>query len=298
MKEQNIFKSLFVRIACIVLAVIFFQACASPDSPTTSSQSPPTQPSEPTTTQPNQPVSETTPSADPSIATLHLIIIADTLDNKIGTSVAVDSKNFQDFFQAVVNSSQGKIFLNKVVLEGRDITRNNLFATLNFVSPRIKSNDIVVFLYSGHGYRMQTKPSKWPVLNTREYATEFDDVISILKNSNTRQFIAIADCCNNFIHRGIKAAKILRSPEIFSYQVIERMFLLPKTKIAASGSKPGQFSSGDDVDGGFFSAAFISNLRKSLLSSDGNWDKVFTGAVSVVSQRTQNEQVPQYEEIR
>lgn len=293
MRKQKAFKCLFIRIACIVLAAVFLQACAtSSDSPPTSSQSSSTQTPEPTAT----PVPET-PAAS-SLATLHLIIIADTLDNKIGTSVAIDSKNFQDFFQAVVDSSQGKIFLNKVVLEGRDITRNNLFATLNFVSPRIKSNDIVVFLYSGHGYRMQTKVSKWPVLNTREYATEFDDVITILKNSNPRQIIAIADCCNSFIDRGIRTAKILKAPEAFSYQDIERMFLLPKTKIAASGSKVGQFSNGDDVDGGYFSAAFISNLRKSLLSADGNWDKVFTGAVSVVSQKTQNEQVPQYEEIR
>jgi hypothetical protein len=296
MRKQKIFNRLFIRIACIFFAAILFQACAgSSDSPISSQPSVP-QSSETTTTQPNQPGEP--PAADPSLATLHLIIVADTLDNKIGQSVAVDSKNFQDFFQSVVNSSQGKIFLNKVVLEGRDITRNNLFATLNFVSPRIKSNDIVVFLYSGHGYRMQTKVSKWPVLNTREYATEFDDVITILKNSNPRQIIAIADCCNSFIDRGIRTAKILKAPEAFSYQDIERMFLLPKTKIAASGSKVGQFSNGDDVDGGFFSAAFISNLRKSLLSSDGNWDKVFTGAVSVVSQRTQNEQVPQYEEIR
>ncbi len=295
MKTPKMFRNFFIRIAFVILAAIFIQACASgSDSPTTSSQQPPIQPNTP---QPNQPIAEP-PPADPSLATLHLIIIADTLDNKIGQSVAVDSKNFQDFFQSVVNSSQGKIFLNKIVLEGRDITRNNLIATLNFVAPRIKSNDIVVFLYSGHGYRMQTKASKWPYLNTREYATDFDEVITILKNSNPRQFIAIADCCNNFIDRGIRTSKILKAPESFLYQDIERMFLLPKTKIAASGSKVGQFSSGDDVDGGFFSAAFISNLRKSLLSSDGNWDKVFTGAVSVVSQRTQNEQVPQYEEIR
>jgi len=292
MKTPKMFRNFFVRIAFVILAAVFIQACAtSSDSPITSSQ-------QPNTTQPNPPVSEPPPAADPSIATLHLIIIADTLDNKIGQSVAVDSKNFQDFFQSVVNSSQGKIFLNKIVLEGRDITRNNLIATLNFVSPRIKSNDIVVFLYSGHGYRMQTKASKWPFLNTREYATDFDEVITILKSSNSRQFIAIADCCNSFIDRGIRTAKFLKSPESFSYQDIERMFLLPKTKIAASGSKVGQFSNGDDVDGGYFSAAFVSNLRKSLLSSDGNWDKVFTGAVSVVSQRTQNEQVPQYEEIR
>jgi len=294
MKTPKMFRNFFLRIAFVILAAVFIQACATGSDSPSGSQQPPIQPNTP---QPNQPISDP-PPADPSLATLHLIIIADTLDNKIGQSVAVDSRNFQDFFQSVVNSSQGKIFLNKIVLEGRDITRNNLIATLNFVAPRIKANDIVVFLYSGHGYRMQTKSSKWPYLNTREYATDFDEVITILKSSNSRQFIAIADCCNSFIDRGIRTAKYLKSPESFSYQDIERMFLLPKTKIAASGSKVGQFSSGDDVDGGYFSAAFISNLRKSLLSSDGNWDKVFTGAVSVVSQRTQNEQVPQYEEIR
>lgn len=270
------------RVFMIVLALAFFQSCASNDAITTTPP-PATQP--PTVlTPPSQP--------ETSVAvTLHLMIVADTLDPNIGKSVIRDSENTQNFFQSVVNSSQGKIFLNKIVLEGGSITRHNLMTALTY--PRIKADDIVVFLYSGHGFRTTAKSSRWPMLNTKEYSTDFDEVISVIKSSNPRQFILMADCCNSYIDRGIRtvAPKML---ETFAYKDVERMFLIPKTKIAASGSEPGMYSYGDDDSGGYFTAAFIANLKTALSSPDGNWDKVFTDAVSAVSQRTQGNQKPQY----
>ncbi len=279
------------RIFLIVMVLAIFNACDKHETTQTPSTTP-------TTTTPTSPTTTPTPPAQPETSsgvTLHLIIVADTLDPNIGKSVIRDSENIQSMFQSVVNSSQRKISLNKIVLEGSSITRHNLMTALTY--PRIKSNDIVVFLYSGHGFRTSDKSSKWPMLNTKEYSTNFDEVISIIKSANPRMFILIADCCNNYIDRGIRtiAPKML---DTFEYKNIERMFLSSNTKIAASGSVPGMYSYGDDDEGGYFTAAFISSLKTALNSSDGNWDKVFTEAVSKVSQRTQGNQKPQYEEIR
>lgn len=231
-----------------------------------------------------------------SVSTLHLIIVADTKDPKIGRSVAKDSQNMQNFFQEIVNSSNGEIFLNKIVLEGYSVTRNNLIRAIEY--PKVKSNDIIVFLYSGHGHRNQWTQTRWPIMNTMEAYTNFADVIKTIKSKNPRQFIALADCCNKTIPPRAEVRSIARG--IFPYENIKNMFLTSNVQFAASGCEPEQFSYGNNIEGGFFTSAFISNLAKSLSSASAGytWNQIFYNVKSDVNQKTHEEQVPQYEKIR
>lgn len=244
------------------------------------------QPSQPEAGSSSRPV-----IAPSSLSILHLIMVADTNDRKIGTSTAIDSMNMQDFFRAVVAQSKGKLFLNKAVLEGYAISRKNLLGAIDELI--VRSNDIVIFSYSGHGHRYPSTPSRWPLMDTYTEATDFLTVIEKIKSKNPRQFIAIADCCNNVI--SAPSYLIKSSRNAFLYEAVERMFLNSRVKIAASGSKPGQFSGGNDVDGGYFTYSFLSNLEKALSSPTGDWGPVFENAKKEVFQRTAN-QPPEYQQ--
>ncbi len=253
--------------------------------------------------QPSQPDTASQPSssaviAPSSVSILHLIMVADTNDRKIGPSTAIDSMNMQDLFRSLVAQSKGKLFLNKIVLEGYAISRNNMLGVIDELI--VRSNDIVLFSYSGHGHRYTSTVSRWPLMDTNVEATDFLTVIEKIRSKNPRQFIVLADCCNNVIDTGFSLKAPDPSRSLFVYETIERMFLKSRVKVAASGSRPGQFSAGNNLDGGYFTYSFISNLAKALCSPTGEWEPVFENTKKDVVEKTANQpmeyrQEPQYQ---
>ena len=275
-------------IASVTLILLFtICACISTESKPDPVVVPP--PSPPVTPQPQPPTATTQPSSGP---TLHLIVFADTNDYKIGDSVTIDSRNVQNLFGEIVKRSNGKLFLNKIVFEGYSVTQKNMLESI--ASLRVRSDDIIVFLYAGHGHRYQSTASKWPLMDTMNHPTDFLTVITNIRNKYTRQFIALADCCNEVVDLPYRMRPALPRND-FLYSNITRMFLNSTVKISASGCKPGQLSYGDDVNGGYFTSAFISSLRDALLYPGGTWEMVLQNTRSKVVQKTGNEQEPQYE---
>ncbi len=244
--------------------------------------------------QPPSPGSGYTPPRpdESTVPALRLIIVADTLDSKIGRSVAIDSQNLQELMGSIAAQSNGGLVLKKIILEGESATRHNLIRAVSY--PKIGENDVVVFLYSGHGHRYQTTASRWPLMDTEGGNTDFAEIIRIIRSKNPRQFIALADCCNEVVVRGGERTFRRR----FSYTQIQKMFITSKAQYAASGSIPGQFSYGDDNEGGLFTSSFIAGLSSALSSSQADWEQVFEKTVSDVLMKSGNEQRPQYEKYR
>jgi hypothetical protein len=242
-------------------------------------------------------VSPTPPGPPPlaSDTTLHLIVVADTTDRKIGRSVAIDSENLQDFFKSVADQSEGRLKFRKQVLEGHAITRANVLYAVDNIT--VYRNDVIIFSYSGHGYRAHTTDSPWPMMNTKDGSTDFAAVIAKIKQKQPRQFIALADCCNNFIDR-VPEALSLRSIRPLSPQIIKCMFVDSKVKIAASGSEPGQYSYGNDQIGGFFTSSFLKNLEEKLAVATCSWEAVFVDTSKEVKAISEGEQQPQYKTMR
>lgn len=301
------YKNLSFMVGLLIIGMVIVSSCVTTPTPTT----PPitTQPSvttttttikyttttsTTTTTQEPIPTTTTPPMIIPSAGqkTIHLVIVADTNDIGIGVSVAIDSKNMQRLIEDVVSQSRGNLFLNKIVFQGYAITQENMLGAID--SLYVRQEDAIIFLYAGHGFRYQTTPSKWPIMNTLNHPTDFNRVIQKIKSKNPRQFIALADCCNT-----IKETRIRELPAeprvLYPYENINRLFLISKVKIAASGSKPGQSAAGEDINGGYFTNAFITNVRKALMSPEGNWTAVFENTIKDVQVKSYYEQEPQYE---
>ncbi len=282
MKNKR-FCYLMTWLAAICLLAMGGHACIVPEEKSS-------QISYPTTTTTSRPSTTTSTIIPSSKVTLHLIVVADTNDPKIGNSVSADSRDIQSTMEAIVIRSNGRLFLNKIVFEGNSITHQNMLNAVD--SLRVRANDVILFLYAGHGHRYTSTESKWPLMDTMNHPTDFSTVIEKLRRKYVRQFVALADCCNEVIDVPYRT-RITRSNK-FLYSNISRMFLTSTVKIAASSSKPGQFAYGDDA-GGYFTSAFIENLRNALLYAGGNWEMVLQNTRKDVLEKTGNRQEPQYE---
>jgi len=229
--------------------------------------------------------------------TLHLIIIADTDDISIGESTKIDLRNMQNLMGAIAKQSLGRIVLKPLIRKNRISHRELLNILKNL---RTQRRDIIVFHWAGHGHG--SHGDKWPHLETTAKTTDFRQVIRILDSKNVRQMIALADCCNKPLinTRDIYAARSLRRQYFFP-ATIEKLFIRPEIKIIASGSESGQYASGTNSLGGYFTYNFLTTLEEALLSeniSDSAWEKIMQTTRKRVIFDTRNKlnkQTPQYE---
>lgn len=267
----------------LIVAWLGFIGCGSPELP------PPAGP-EPV----NAPV-VSQPEFDPDSQQigLHLIIIADSEDISIGPSTQIDLRNMRKLMGAVAEQSLNRIVLKPIIRDER-VTQQELMAILEGVQPR--PNDVIVFHWAGHGHG--APGAKWPYLDTAGQSTDFSLVFKILSQKKARQVIALADCCNAPLidTRDMFAAeRPLR--KFFFPESIAKLFILPRIKIIASGSETGQYASGTNSLGGYFTYNFLTTLEEALLAeniADSPWESVMQTTRERVMYDTSDRQAPQY----
>ncbi len=280
-------------LGAVVSLLLCLGSCETPSPPQPVPQ--PTPAPSPTPTPSPQPGPSPTPVPTPvpapdDRATLYLILAADTNDPNIGRSVRVDRIEMQKLFQTIGEKSQNQLFVIEKVIEGDDFSRQMIVQAIEAARPG--PDDIIVFSYSGHGFRESATETRWPELDTPDGPISFKTVLQMIQQKGARQFIALADCCNQSIDVGVRSRAVTR----IGFENIQQLFLDSKTSVAASGSKPGQFSYGNDRYGGFFTAAFIDNLTKALQTGMG-WEEIMARSRLDVMEKARiidREQEPQY----
>lgn len=248
------------------------------------------------------PAVTTTPTTTPVVTTdakIHLIVVANTLISDIGTSCMVDENSIVNEFESI--SEALKIPLKKTIIDDRNLTRDKVTAVLNSLSPG--ANDIVVFVYSGHGYRWSDQTSKYPNIDLRyseyqaiENANNYNlsDIYGTITAKGARLNIVIGDCCNSDIgvsNRGGEASLASKSFTQGEIAKLRTLFLNTRGNLIAAAAKPYETSCGNSYDGGYFINSFIAALHKeaSLLSnSNPTWNRIFDIAIENALYKTQN----------
>jgi hypothetical protein len=225
-------------------------------------------------------------------ATLHAILIGDTLGDNIQESVIKDLDNMQK--EVGLISRYTHLSVKEMVITGENITKN-LLKELD--QAQIETDDVVLFYYSGHGYREDSKESIWPnfYITQQDKGIKFDEVQEILKNKNPRFLLAMADCCNSFIpddyapqmiHKDIKATS--REQLEKNYQ---KLFLEQRGYIFVSSSSIGEPSWGMSSRGGLYTYTFLLNLHRSVKSTaEMDWNVLLEG----VREELIGDQTPQF----
>ncbi len=223
---------------------------------------------------------------------VHLVVVANTIISDIGSSTLIDVNNIVGEITGITEVLG--VELNKTLITDKQFTKKNVETFMYGFKPGL--NDIVIFLYSGHGYRFSNQTEKYPQLDMRysEYQAIDDGATMNLKQvfdeivkKGARLNIVLGDCCNSDIgfSRSVGSSFMnSRSSVDPDINKLKQLFLLSDGDIIAAGASKGEYSWCTMNNGGFFTCSFIASLREEIskFKQDDNpdWGDVMSGTVS------------------
>lgn len=196
-------------------------------------------------------------------ANIHALIIADCYSKDIRAGGYKDLINMHKEIQKVAKA--GGYGLNIVCLDCQTDCVHKVLKFLKDLDPH--SDDIVIFYFSGHGYRKEDS-SKWPCLSFafERRGMDFKEIRQWIASKKARLSLLIADCCNwqpsygnlpsLFKMKGI-TAKV--SKDVI--QNYDNLFGQTAGLIVIASSKAGQpsFSS---LKGSLYTLSFLRSLQE------------------------------------
>ncbi|OSZ79767.1 hypothetical protein CAP36_00435 [Chitinophagaceae bacterium IBVUCB2] len=234
------------------------------------------------------PPTTTVPSASGS--SIHLIVVANTEDARIGTSVVKDVNNLYSQIKDVATFL--KLPLRYTEVKGSKFGKASVETALNNLKPG--SNDIVIFYYSGHGYSNEDNPAQpYPQFDLRQ--SRFDDikvatlnasdVFNRIKAKNARLNLIITDCCNSNLGllkpEGKNFAQTAKSLLTWDQSYCYNLFMKSKGSILATAAKKGQYAYGNTDLGGYFTSNLVTSLEKYLSkfqTTSPTWEEIIAEA--------------------
>ncbi|HMO32673.1 MAG TPA: caspase family protein [Lacibacter sp.] len=222
----------------------------------------------------------------------YLILIANTNDPLIGTSSQKDLQGMTETF--TVLTRQAGITLVPVVVAGDAFNIGNTRKVIDTIRPG--PADIVLFYYSGHGFRYSNDNSKYPRISFRTNNLQVrannnlavEDVYNRLLAKGARVTIVISDCCNEKLGASVPFGMDLLRPRStgtegmkLNFDQFRKLFIPPQpTSIIIGSAAANQLAVGNPHMGGFFTNFFRAELIKSLYGNTGenSWLRIALNA--------------------
>jgi hypothetical protein len=227
---------------------------------------------------------------------LHLVMVANTMISDIGASCLADRDKL-DYEFSSISDALGMAY-RKYVVDGTNFNKENVQSALNLVHPG--PNDVVIFVYRGHGFRWDNQTDTYPMMDLRsstymsitpENSMPVSTVYSQLKAKGARLNIVLADCCNNKIGVSqITANSFLNlqadnKPDISK---LKKLFMTARGNIISAAAKAGEYSWANYL-GGFFTISFIQALKEKigyLNNGSYSWTDILNYTVQLAKDKT------------
>jgi hypothetical protein len=234
-----------------------------------------------------------------AVPRLHLITVANTKVPDIGSSCEVDRNNVHDEFSDIT-SGLG-IELKKHTIDGTNLTKGNVTSAIRNMN--VKPNDIVIFIYSGHGYRWSNQSSQYPQMAlfysrydspSKSNSLNLKEVYDMIVAKGARLNIVLGDCCNNDIgvtSRSGGGGLSSRSYTRGSLNRLRQLFFKERGNIIAAAAQPNETACGSQGSGGYFLNAFFSAIdRAASYTATGTptWGEILNRTMSSATYKTQN----------
>lgn len=219
---------------------------------------------------------------------LHLIAVADTMDKSIGSACSKDLQRMAETFKYLTGFLG--IQYSVTTIWGANFNKKNVETTISKLKP--SDSDIVIFYYSGHGFRKQEEKRRFPYMKLKTFHTSkkdvyanslnIEDIYNKLRLKPARLNLVLSDCCNDDIittnATGTKPGKTKSSNIDWSEDNLRTLFLNENPmSILAWSAQNGQRASSNNEFGSFFSYYFKISVENycSKLQRFATWDLVF-----------------------
>lgn len=235
----------------------------------------------------------------PSGTRMHLIMVANSMIPDIGASCLIDQNTTTRELDII--AGELGIPLSKTIIAGQDFTKATVESTLNRLNPG--SNDVVIFVYTGHGFRWSDQTSKYPTFDLR-YSTyqsvsqntsmNLADVYNTITAKGARLNLVLGDCCNSDIGvtgRGGQPSLASRRQAQGKIEKLRRLFLQSRGNLIGAAAQPNETACGSTRDGGYFISSFFAAISRetSVLNNDvADWENIIGHTINTARYKTQN----------
>lgn len=222
-----------------------------------------------------------------------MIVVTDMLDEKVGKACTRDKENITYTFTNIAKK-MGLQPPAVTYINAPQFSRQSVLNAISKIKPA--STDIVIFYYSGHGYREFNDESPLPkMILSNDYTFEnltqkslgIQAIVDSLSKKKSRFNLVINDCCNVEccpVPSPGQGKDPLISPKSIGLPVSTenfiKLFLEPKGTVVASSSMPKEYSVGNPEKGGFFTWYLRISLERQLsqFKRDLSWEDIFEEA--------------------
>lgn len=198
----------------------------------------------------------------------HLVVIADTNDQKIGQSVDIDQRNVTRVFRENVARNQ----LSVQTIRGNEVRKSRILSTIQNVNRRMSKEDTLIVYLAGHGAE-DRRLGHYFELSSGEKMLR-NDVLRSMNSKDVRLKVLITDTCSVF--KSLKAAASYAQPQSTSTTSAAFVSLCwkPAGEIDMSACSSGEFSMGDNISGGYFTSQLVNYLDRNR-SREVSWGQLF-----------------------
>lgn len=236
---------------------------------------------------------------------LYLVLISNTNDASLGNGFAANHRKLKSLFKDAAMSAG--VTFHPIEVSGNDFSIDNVNKTISGLNTT--TNDIIIFYYSGHGFRYTDQESPWPRMDLREGVFQTPDntnslnigtdVYTQLSKKEHQLLLVFGECCNVFQgNTPFISEPILMAPggNVMNSNVIKTLFSKKGELLVATSSK-GEPSFYDGTSGGYFCTTFINDLMNMASitnsSDDASWEKLIKNAIDNTAKKSSGDNFPQ-----
>lgn len=231
-------------------------------------------------------------------STMHVIIVANTKVSDIGAACKRDLDNLSSEFGGIAKVLGMQYDLQ--TLYGNSYSKEALVKLVNNFYP--KKNDVVVFVYTGHGFRFDNQTDYYPNMDLcpssyddpRENYVSVSDVYKEIVAKGARLSLVFSDCCNTKIGANLPLINtntlFSRSNNNFDRSKLQRLFIDASGSLIATAASPGEMS-WCGVNGGFFTLSLLESLRSQISAMSTvtpDWDTLVNNAITSAAKKSAN----------
>jgi hypothetical protein len=218
-----------------------------------------------------------------------LLAVANVNEPEIGASCLKDMNRAVETFSKLADF-MGIKFESRTVA-GSNYNKATVEKQIASLTPAL--NDIVVFYYSGHGFRKPKDSRRFPYIDLREKpdntymenSMNIEDVYDAIRKKGARLNLVIGDCCNTEVSaKNAIGAPIPRKKGFsleWNLENCRTLFLnpLPRSILVTAADRDQKASSNNEF-GGFFSFFFKTSMENQLgfFKKNVSWENVLNDA--------------------